>query len=49
MSNVMRTVLLKVTLILIYYPYAKIVVVCFRFDWIQEVDHLRLLKSLDRY
>ena len=24
----------------------KIAVVCFRFDWIQEVDHLRLRKSL---
>ena len=23
--------------------------VCFRFDWIQEVDHLQLRKSLDKY
>ena len=27
----------------------SIAVVCFRFDWLQEVDHLRLRKSLDKY
>ena len=28
----------------------KIAVVCFRFDsWLQEVDHLRLRKSVDKY
>ena len=38
MSNDMRTVLLELILAICL----KIAVVCFRFDWIQEVDHLTL-------
>ena len=45
MSNDMRTVLLELTLAICL----MIAVVCFRFDWIQELDHLRLRKSLDKY
>ena len=45
MSNDMRTELLKLALAICL----TIAVVCFRFDWIQEVDHLRLRKSLDKY
>ena len=37
-------ILLKLTVAI-----GKIVVVCLRFDWLQEVDHLRLRKSLDEY
>ena len=37
MSDDMRTVLLELTLAICL----KIAVVCFRFDCIQEVDHLR--------
>ena len=45
MSNDMRTVLLELILAICL----KIAVVCFRIDWIQEADHLRLRKSLDKY